>query len=338
MQDAAHRRQYKVMVDRILSALDFMRVCGVGAAPGGAEASALRTVDFFVSHEGLQLGYEEALTRPVPVPTASASGRPKLRAPASPAVKVASATSAGGTSSAPGSASRPAAPVVLPPLSIGGAAVESGAAADGGQDSAGDGAFAGAGSAPYTPVHPPAAPHHEAHGKPPMPASVSAHAAAASVSVAVASSSGSARSRAGSATSAAGPSAPLASYYNLGTHFLWIGDRTRQLDHAHVEYCRGIANPIGVKVGPSSDPAELVALIARLWPHPAAQPGKIVLITRFGAGAVRDKLPAVIAAVKAARFAAPVVWVCDPMHGNTRLVSGSGLKTREFDDILTELR
>lgn len=341
MQDAAHRRQYKVMVDRILSALDFMRVCGVGAAPGGSEASALRTVDFFVSHEGLQLGYEEALTRPVPIPTASASGRPKLRAPASPAVKVASATSAGSTSSAPGSASRPS-PVVLPPLSIGGAAVESGAAAAnllGGQDSAGDGAFAGVGSAPHTPVHPPAAPHHEAHGKPPA-------APAASVSVSAASSTGSARSRASSATSAAGgaagasasSSAPPAAYYNLGTHFLWIGDRTRQLDHAHVEYCRGIANPVGVKVGPSSDPAELVALIARLWPHPAAQPGKIVLITRFGAGAVREKLPAVIAAVRGARFAAPVVWVCDPMHGNTRLVAGSGLKTREFDDILTELR
>jgi 3-deoxy-7-phosphoheptulonate synthase len=127
-------------------------------------------------------------------------------------------------------------------------------------------------------------------------------------------------------------------YYNLGTHFLWIGDRTRQLDHAHVEYFRGIANPIGIKVGPSSDPTELVKLIQRLWPNPSAMPGKIVLITRMGAASVSEKLPIVVKAVQAAQFSSPVVWVCDPMHGNTRVVAGSGLKTREFDDILSEIR
>jgi 3-deoxy-7-phosphoheptulonate synthase len=126
-------------------------------------------------------------------------------------------------------------------------------------------------------------------------------------------------------------------YYNLGTHFLWIGDRTRQLDHAHVEYCRGIVNPIGIKVGPTTDPAELVALIRVLWPEPAAAPGKIVLISRFGASVVSDKLPALIKAVQGAAFAAPIVWTCDPMHGNTRVTS-TGLKTREFDDIVAELR
>lgn len=214
VQDEASRQAYVEIVNRILNALDFMRVCGVVSEP-----SALKTADIFVSHEGLQLCYEEALTRK-------------------------------GTAAA----SEPVAPVAT------------------------DGADAAA-------------------SPPPAPA-----------------------------------------YYNLGTHFLWIGDRTRQLDHAHVEYCRGIANPVGIKVGPTSDPAELVSLIARLWPAPAAAPGKIVLITRMGASAVADKLPAVIRAVHGAAFGAPVVWVCDPMHGNTRVVSGSGLKTREFDDILAEIR
>jgi len=109
-----------------------------------------------------------------------------------------------------------------------------------------------------------------------------------------------------------------------------------------VEYCRGIANPVGIKVGPSSDPEELVRLIARLWPSPADAPGKIVLITRMGAQAVKERLPPIVRAVLGARFSAPVVWVCDPMHGNTRVVAGggpgSGLKTREFDEILSELR
>lgn len=90
-------------------------------------------------------------------------------------------------------------------------------------------------------------------------------------------------------------------------------------------------------MGPSSDPGELVRLIRVLWPRPRAQRGRIVLITRLGAGQVRAKLPAIIRAVQDAAFGAPVVWTCDPMHGNTR-VTGSGIKTRDFDDILSELR
>jgi 3-deoxy-7-phosphoheptulonate synthase len=136
---------------------------------------------------------------------------------------------------------------------------------------------------------------------------------------------------------AAAAQPPQPTHYNLGTHFLWIGDRTRQLDHAHVEYFRGIANPIGVKAGPTSDPAELVRVIARLWPNPREAPGKIVIITRLGAGGVLKALPRLIAAVQEAAFSSPVVWVCDPMHGNTT-VTASGYKTREFDDILAELK
>jgi len=125
-------------------------------------------------------------------------------------------------------------------------------------------------------------------------------------------------------------------YYNGGAHYLWIGDRTRQLDHAHVEYMRGIANPIGVKVGPplASNPAELVALIQRLWPDPSATPGKVSLITRFGAQKIRDMLPGLIQAVQHAGL--PVLWVCDPCHGNTTTAS-SGHKTRDFDSILKEV-
>ena len=212
--DAGHRAQYKEMLDRIMSALDFMEVCGA------RDEAALKVASIFMSHEGLHLAYEEALTR--------ASTKSKR----------------------------------------------------------------------------------------------SAHASA----------------EAGASGAAAAPTAcGNEMYFNLGTHFLWIGDRTRQLDHAHVEYFRGIENPIGVKAGPSSDPDELVAVIRRLWPSPASTPGKIVIITRMGASAVKEKLPALIAAVNSAQFESPVVWVCDPMHGNTR-VSSNGYKTREFDDILCELK
>eukprot|EP00045_Choanoeca_perplexa_P017412 m.253165 g.253165 ORF g.253165 m.253165 type:complete len:469 (+) comp17531_c0_seq8:102-1508(+) len=121
-------------------------------------------------------------------------------------------------------------------------------------------------------------------------------------------------------------------YYNLGAHFIWIGDRTRQLDGAHVEYFRGIANPIGIKVGPTTDPTELVELITKI--NPSNEPGRITLITRFGAAKVRDHLPLVIRAVKAAGCV--VAYECDPMHGNTRKAEG-GLKTRSFNDILDEL-
>ncbi|KAF1786024.1 DAHP synthetase, class II [Phytophthora cactorum] len=89
-------------------------------------------------------------------------------------------------------------------------------------------------------------------------------------------------------------------YYNVGTDFLWIGDRTRQLDHAHIEYFRGIENPIGIKVGPSMAVDDLVPLIRKLWKDPEANPGKITLITRYGCDKVADLLPKHIAAVKAA--------------------------------------
>lgn len=124
-------------------------------------------------------------------------------------------------------------------------------------------------------------------------------------------------------------------WYNTSAHMLWIGDRTRQLDHAHVEYFRGVENPIGIKVGPSSDPAELVQLVRTLWPDPGAQPGRVVLITRLGADQCEALLPPLVLAIKQAGL--PVVWCCDPMHGNTH-VTESGLKTRSLDAVLKELR
>ncbi|GMF50122.1 unnamed protein product [Phytophthora fragariaefolia] len=123
-------------------------------------------------------------------------------------------------------------------------------------------------------------------------------------------------------------------YYNVGTDFLWIGDRTRQLDHAHIEYFRGIENPIGIKVGPSMAVEDLVPLIRKLWKDPEANPGKITLITRYGSGKVADLLPKHIAAVKAAGL--KVIWSCDPCHGNT-IVAENGYKTRPFDRIFGEL-
>jgi len=123
-----------------------------------------------------------------------------------------------------------------------------------------------------------------------------------------------------------------ADYYNLGAHMLWIGDRTRALDGAHVEYFRGIENPIGVKVGPSLAPRDLVELIETL--EPADRPGRITLITRLGADLVERHLPPLIEAVRAS--GRTVVWSCDPMHGNgTR--TPSGVKTRELSRIHAEL-
>ncbi len=193
VQNLQTRATYQDMTDRILSSLDFMRVCGM------AEDSSVNSAPMYISHEGLQLGYEEALTRP------------------------------------------------------------------------GEG---------YT------------------------------------------------------------GFYNLGAHFLWIGDRTRQLDHAHVEYFRGISNPIGVKVGPKTPPDDLVPLIRKLCPDidTEEQRGKVVLITRLGAGKVEELLPPLVRAVQSAGLQGYVVWTCDPMHGNTYKVEESGLKTRSFDDILSELR
>ncbi|MFO7853882.1 MAG: 3-deoxy-7-phosphoheptulonate synthase class II [Paracoccaceae bacterium] len=116
-------------------------------------------------------------------------------------------------------------------------------------------------------------------------------------------------------------------------HMLWIGDRTRQPDGAHVEYCRGVINPIGIKCGPSLAPDELLTLIDRVNPENRA--GRVTLIGRFGAGAVGEHLPALIRAVT--REGRKVVWSCDPMHGNT-VKSASGLKTRPFERVLRETR
>ena len=121
-------------------------------------------------------------------------------------------------------------------------------------------------------------------------------------------------------------------WYNLGAHSLWIGDRTRAVDGAHVEYFRGIENPIGVKVGPSMTPTGLLQLLDKL--EPQNRPGRISLITRFGAHRVQELLPALVRAVSVA--GRHVTWICDPMHGNTQSTS-SGLKTRQFNDISDEL-
>lgn len=125
---------------------------------------------------------------------------------------------------------------------------------------------------------------------------------------------------------------PADRYYACSAHFLWIGDRTRQPDGAHVEFMRGIANPIGMKVGPSMDPDELVRLTEIL--NPANEKGRLTLIARMGADKVEAKLPSLLRAVK--RAGRNVVWLCDPMHGNT--VKAGEYKTRTFDAILAEVR
>jgi 3-deoxy-7-phosphoheptulonate synthase len=122
-------------------------------------------------------------------------------------------------------------------------------------------------------------------------------------------------------------------WYNLTTHLPWIGERTRALDGAHVEYFRGVRNPVGVKVGPSTSPADMLALLERL--NPADEPGRMVIIHRMGAQKIAQALPALLHAVKHARK--PVLWVCDPMHGNG-VTTRAGIKTRDFNDILAELR
>lgn len=127
--------------------------------------------------------------------------------------------------------------------------------------------------------------------------------------------------------------AEASAYYNLGAHTLWVGERTRQLESAHLEYLRGIRNPLGVKVGPSASPEHLVALLERL--DPQREPGRITLITRFGAARIEAALPPLLQAVQATGH--PVLWSCDPMHGNGA-ESSQGLKTRDFSAILTELR
>lgn len=123
-------------------------------------------------------------------------------------------------------------------------------------------------------------------------------------------------------------------YYNTSTHFLWVGDRTRQPDHAHIEYLRGIENPIGIKVGPTTTAADLTGLLDLVNPDKAI--GKVTLITRYGESRIDDLLPAHIAAVLATNHAQTVIWQCDPMHGNTRSTE-SGIKTRSFAAIFSEL-
>lgn len=120
--------------------------------------------------------------------------------------------------------------------------------------------------------------------------------------------------------------------YNLGAHFLWIGERTRALEGAHVEYFRGIGNPIGLKVGPSLPAEELVALCDTL--DPDGVPGRLTLITRYGAELVADRLPRHLAAVRAS--GRRPLWICDPMHGNGA-VTDEGTKTRDFAAIVKEL-
>ncbi|WP_116813169.1 class II 3-deoxy-7-phosphoheptulonate synthase [Steroidobacter cummioxidans] len=121
-------------------------------------------------------------------------------------------------------------------------------------------------------------------------------------------------------------------WYNLSTHMPWIGMRTAALDGAHVEFFRGIANPLGIKVGPSMSAEWVQGLIATL--NPNNEPGRIVLIHRMGAKDIEKRLPPLIQAVRAT--GSPVLWICDPMHGNTETAT-SGLKTRRFENIVSEL-
>mmetsp|Transcript_128587 Transcript_128587/g.357968 ORF Transcript_128587/g.357968 Transcript_128587/m.357968 type:complete len:432 (-) Transcript_128587:149-1444(-) len=122
-------------------------------------------------------------------------------------------------------------------------------------------------------------------------------------------------------------------YYNLSAHLVWIGDRTRQINGAHVEYFKGIANPIGCKVGPSMKTDDLQELVKAL--NPNKEEGRLMIITRYGAGKVEELLPAHIEAVKATGV--PVVWQCDAVHGNGIVAQSNKYKTRHLDDIMAEI-
>ncbi|WP_329563464.1 class II 3-deoxy-7-phosphoheptulonate synthase [Kitasatospora sp. NBC_01266] len=121
--------------------------------------------------------------------------------------------------------------------------------------------------------------------------------------------------------------------YDVSGHMVWIGERTRQLDGAHIEFAAQIRNPIGVKLGPTTTVDEALTLIERL--DPEREPGRLTFITRMGAGKIRDQLPALVEKVTAS--GAQPVWICDPMHGNT-FEAGTGHKTRRFDDVLDEVK
>jgi 3-deoxy-7-phosphoheptulonate synthase len=120
--------------------------------------------------------------------------------------------------------------------------------------------------------------------------------------------------------------------YDTSAHFPWIGERTRALDGAHVEFFRHVRNPVGVKLGPSTTPQDALALMDRL--NPDNEPGRLTFITRMGAAAIRSALPPIVSKVTAS--GAQVAWVCDPMHGNTIEAPG-GRKTRHVEDILAEV-
>lgn len=122
-------------------------------------------------------------------------------------------------------------------------------------------------------------------------------------------------------------------WYDVSAHMVWIGDRTRQLNGAHVEFCKGISNPIGIKVGPTTDKDELLKVIKAL--NPENEKGKIVLIVRMGSKLIDDLLPPILEKIKSANV--NVVWSCDPMHANIEK-SKSGLKTRNFNNILNEVK
>lgn len=122
-------------------------------------------------------------------------------------------------------------------------------------------------------------------------------------------------------------------YYNIGAHTLWIGERTRALDSAHIEYFRGVQNPLGIKVGPKTDPKELVELTKILNPNNAK--GRLTLVTRMGAQNIEEALPPLIRAIQ--KEQRQVIWSCDPMHGNMKSTSQKQ-KTRDFDDILSEIQ
>ncbi|WP_055735022.1 class II 3-deoxy-7-phosphoheptulonate synthase [Agarivorans gilvus] len=122
-------------------------------------------------------------------------------------------------------------------------------------------------------------------------------------------------------------------WYDCSAHMLWIGDRTRQIDHAHIEFLRGVENAIGLKAGPTTDPEELLKIIDIINPNNEA--GRLNLIVRMGADKVADHLPALIKAVE--REGKNVVWSCDPMHGNT-IKAPNGYKTRRVDDVLREVQ
>jgi 3-deoxy-7-phosphoheptulonate synthase len=121
-------------------------------------------------------------------------------------------------------------------------------------------------------------------------------------------------------------------WYDCSAHMLWIGERTRQLDGAHIEFLRGVGNPIGCKVGPTTDPEWVLELCEKV--NHARVPGRLTLISRMGADKVEDTLRPLLRVVRDSGH--PVVWACDPMHGNT-FTSANGLKTRQFEDIVTEI-